>query len=476
MAELDLNTMQYLSAVIMVVLSMLMLVLWLKNKEEAIEFWCIFAALVCFDTVLSCFPEMRNMSPYVYVYNTMSSYAYFSLMLGCLTFANLKINKIYILGLYVGCALLNRIGAVVEFSDEYRRAIIILFNAIAIIISVSAISKLSTRVYAMEKFFLLALLSMHFVIHALWMVLNFTLTSLNDRLYSQTTTSTFIILILIMIGLQLLSLGKIRYRLERANERSIAIKKALSNGVRETNVANNSKSVFLTNMSHELRTPLNIILGFSEALTMGYVGQLNDKQKSFVENIHRGGTRLLNLINDLLFLSKIETGNLKMDFEEIKPEELLTENKELFTSIARKYNCPLHFIEDFQDFNSEDRIFANKEWTKQIFSSLLDNAAKYAKRNSNIWINIFAGNEQTMRISIKDQGEGIKQDQQENVFKPFNRAGIESKFIEGTGTGLAIAKGLAEAMGGNLDFESRRGVGTTFWLELPLKRTSLSAP
>ncbi len=476
MAELDLNTMQYLSAIIMVVLSILMLVLWLRNKEEAIEFWCIFAALICFDTVLSCFPELRNMSPYVYLYNMMNSYAYFSLMLGCLYFANININKVYILSLFIGCALLNGIGAVVMFSDEYRRAIFLSFNAIALIISLSAIFKLSTRVYAMEKYFLLALLTMHFIIHALWIILNFTATSLNDRLYLQTTTSTFIILILIIIGLQLLSLGKIRYRLERANERSIAIKKALSNGVRETNVANNSKSIFLTNMSHELRTPLNIILGFSEALTMGYVGKLNDKQKSFVENIHRGGIRLLNLINDLLFLSKIETGHLQMDFEEIKPEEILTEHKELFTSIARKYNCPLHFIEDLEDFNSKDRVFANKEWTKQIFSSLLDNAAKYAKRNSNIWINIFAGNDQTMRITIKDQGTGINEDQQENVFKPFNRAGIDSKFIEGTGTGLAIAKGLAEAMGGKLDFESRKGVGTTFWLELPLKRTSRSSP
>ena len=99
----------------------------------------------------------------------------------------------------------------------------------------------------------------------------------------------------------------------------------------------------------------------------------------------------------------------------------------------------------------------------------MDNAAKYATKSGTIWINGFSLDEDYIRITVKDEGPGIKEDEQENVLKPFNRAGVESRTIEGTGTGLAIVKGLAEAMGGELSFESRKGIGSTFWIDLPLK-------
>lgn len=468
MADLDINTMQYLSSVIMVFVAILMLLLWYRNKTTAIGLWCGFAILICIDTILSSFPEIRNAPGYVYLFNTISSYAYFCLMLGCLTFSDYRINKTLVWVLFISCALINALGALVTFPNEYRRAIIITYNSIGLLFSILAVMKLPTRVYMLEKYFLVSLLIVHIFIHCYWTYLNFDISNIGETLFTRSATPIFIILILIMIALQILSLGKIRYQLERVNERSVAIKKALSFAVQETNVANKSKSIFLTNMSHELRTPLNIILGFSEALKMEYLGPLSEKQKAFVENIRHGGERLLVLINDLLFLSNIETGNLKAELEKMKPEELLSDNKEDLILLARKYRCYVQIIEDFDGLNESDTVYVNRKWLKQILTVLVDNSAKYANRNSNIWINVFLFEDKNIRITVKDEGKGIPQDQQQNVFKPFNRAGIESKKIEGTGTGLAIAKGLAQAMGGDIDFESRKGFGTTFWLDIKL--------
>lgn len=469
MDTLDLNTMQLLSTAILFVLSVLMILLWFQNKHQsASRYWCLFSVLLTIDTVLACFPDIRNLKGYVYLFNVIGSFSYFALMAGCFSLAEIKIDKRLLWTLAISCVLVNGFGAYVSYSDITRRAVIIGFNSIGLTLSAYAIWRLNSRIYLLEKNFMLLLLVIHLSIHGFWAYLGFDVSGANETLISKSLTPIYMVLIFITIGLLLLSLGKIRAQLEQENNKSVSIKQTLSNAVYETNVANKSKSIFLTNMSHELRTPLNIILGFSEAMKMGIAGPLNDKQISFVESIHFGGKRLLALINDLLHLSNIESGNLEKDFEYIKPHDLFLQNTKMLREIGLKYNSSVYFIEDFDECSEDESLFVNTAWITQALTALFDNAAKYGTKGGGIWLNGFVKNSGYIRITIKDEGRGIREGEYENVFKPFNRAGIDHKAIEGTGTGLAIVKGLVDAMNGRIGLESRMGNGSTFWLDLPI--------
>lgn len=469
MNSLDINTMQMMCTAILVVLSVLMVLLWSQNKNQrAGTWWCVFSILLTVDTVLVCFPELRNMQGYVYYFNTLGSFSYFALMFGCLEFAGIKSDKKTVILLFMSCLLINAIGSYVTFPDVARRSIIIGFNTLGLCISAYAILKLNKHIYYLEKYFLLSLLVIHLGIHAYWIFIALDVSVVGETLFSKSVTPIYIVLIFITVALLLLNLGKIRHQLERENLKSRAIEKALSLAVRETNVANKSKSIFLTNMSHELRTPLNIILGFSEALQLQLMGPLNEKQKNFVENIHFGGKRLLVLINDLLSLSNIEAGNLSKTLKKISPDILLNENFEILEKEGKKHPNIIYFIKDFSDCSKGSYLLVDREWVTQILTALIDNTLKFAKKDGNIWVNGFMYDENTIRITIKDEGLGISENERENVFKPFNRAGVDNKAIEGTGTGLAIVKGLVEAMDGSIGFESRTGAGSTFWIDLPL--------
>ncbi len=468
MDGLDINTMQFMSTAILLVLSILMTILWNENREQpGAGYWCAFSVLLTIDTIISCFPEIRNMESAVYFFNIVASYFYFFLMLGCFKFVGLNINKYFLLLLFLGCAALNGIGAILELEDGGRRSIIVGFNTIALLLSSYAVIRLDQRVYLIEKYFLLILLILHLLIHAYWFSLGFDISNTNEILFTRSVTPMYMLLILITIALLLLTLGQIRHQLELTRNKGLRIRAALTDAVRETNVANISKSIFLTNMSHELRTPLNIILGFSEALKMGVTGPLNDKQKNFVDNINFGGRRLLELINDLLSLSNIEAGNLEMTMEKIPIGDLVSESKNELEKIGKKYSCVIYFVDNFESDEKNNYISANRDRLSQILLALVDNAAKYGSRNGSIWLNSFILNEKYVRITIKDEGHGIGKEEFQNVFKPFNRAGIDSKAVEGTGAGLAIVKGLVEAMNGKINFESRKSYGSTFWIDLP---------
>lgn len=471
MNALDVNTLQLMCAAIFIVLSVLMILLWAQDREQpANAYWCIFSVLLTIDVVINCSPELRNREGYVYLFNIISSFSYFALMIGCFKFVNIRINQKLLLLLFFSCLLLNLIGAFLILSDVERRFIIVSYNTIALVLSVYAILQLDKDHYFLEKIFMLILLSTHLSIHGFWFLINLDFSGAGETLLSRSITPVHVTLIFVTIALLLLSLGKSRIKLEKENAKSIAIKKTLTKAVKETNVANISKSIFLTNMSHELRTPLNIILGFSEALKLEIMGPLNSKQKNFVENIHFGGKRLLNLINDLLYLSNIEAGKLKENFEKIKPGTLLADLGETLNNISNQNNNTLIIIEDIPA-NDKSYLFIDNEWIRQVLVALVDNASKYGTKDGNIWLNIFLLDEKNIRITVRDQGKGIAHREQENVFKPFNRAGVDIKAIEGTGAGLAIVKGLVEAMSGFIDFESEQNSGTTFWIDLPLFRS-----
>ncbi|MCP4334885.1 MAG: PAS domain S-box protein [Gammaproteobacteria bacterium] len=226
--------------------------------------------------------------------------------------------------------------------------------------------------------------------------------------------------------------------------------------------ANMAKSEFLSSMSHELRTPMNAILGFAQILEASTREPLSPRQKSSVEQILKGGHHLMELIDQVLDLSKIESGKMKLSGEllnigKIGPECLaLVENWALDRGLS---------IES--DLGSGHTINADRTRFKQVLLNLLSNAIKYNRAGGRITLSseIVAGRK--VRIIVSDTGLGISHEQQAQIFDPFNRLGKESGDIGGTGIGLTITKQLVEAMGGRVGFESEPGKGSVFWVEFP---------
>ena len=282
MNSLDANTLQIISTIVIDVLMVLLVTIWFSNKtNKAHKWWGIFSIALAIDASLSTFPELRNLNPYVYLFNINGSLFYFAFLMGLLEFTRTNINKNMLYILMGSCVLINSIGAMLIFSDEIRRGIIVGYNSIFLIFSIYAVAKLDARDYILEKNVMIVLLAIHLGIHAYWVGLEFNISGANQTLFSESVTPIYIILILIMITLLLLTLGRIRSQLENENQKSVLMKNALSSALSETNVANKTKSIFLTNMSHELRTPLNIIIGYSEALKLETTGALNEKTERF---------------------------------------------------------------------------------------------------------------------------------------------------------------------------------------------------
>ncbi|MFA4956238.1 MAG: ATP-binding protein [Candidatus Methanoperedens sp.] len=230
--------------------------------------------------------------------------------------------------------------------------------------------------------------------------------------------------------------------------------------------ADQAKSEILANMSHELRTPLNASIGFSELLKQGMVGELNEKQKHYVDNIFTSNQFLLTLINDILDISKIEAGKIELVPDKMSVPKNINETLTLIKENAMKHNVQLKMkIDPELEF-----IEADKQRFKQVLFNLLNNAVKFSKEEGGT-VTITAKKEESMaQISVSDTGIGIKE---ENVGKLFNKfeqleSGISKKY-GGTGLGMAISKQLVELHGGRIWVESKYGEGTTFTFMLPLK-------
>jgi len=236
----------------------------------------------------------------------------------------------------------------------------------------------------------------------------------------------------------------------------------------EANSANRAKSLFLANMSHEIRTPMNAILGFSEILK----GKETDREKlHFIESIHTSGESLLSLINDILDLSKIESGKQEVHYTLASMKSLLNTLEVLFHQKAREKDLSLQFVFDER---IPDSLVLDIVHLKQVLINIINNAIKFTGSGF-VKINVKAPGDEpvlespfTLLIEVSDSGIGIPEDQQDAVFESFEQVHDKDNLHrEGTGLGLAISKKLTVMMGGTIGLESRPGEGSLFRITLP---------
>lgn len=230
----------------------------------------------------------------------------------------------------------------------------------------------------------------------------------------------------------------------------------------EAERANKAKSEFLSAMSHELRTPLNAILGFSELMLSDEESPLVEDKLDSINYIYTSGQHLLKLVNDVLDLSAIESGQMNLEIETHSPQELIRSSQPLILGMARKRKINVT-INDFDDMFIE----ADSTRFKQILINLISNAIKYNRADGWIKVDCFEHNATYMRTQITDSGFGIPLTKQALVFSSFSRLGQENSTIEGTGIGLIVTKNLVEAMQGEIGFESEEDIGSKFWFDLP---------
>ena len=244
----------------------------------------------------------------------------------------------------------------------------------------------------------------------------------------------------------------------------ITARKAIEEEVRtargEAERANLAKSEFLSRMSHELRTPLNAILGFAQLLEMNALGP---GQQESVDHILKGGRHLLELINDVLDISRIESGRMALSLEPVSLKEIMDETVGLMRPLAADRKIKIASAPE-----ARWHVMADRNRLRQVVLNLLSNAVKYNREGGLVAVSCESTADGRVRINIRDTGPGIPQEKMARLFVPFDRLGAGHSATEGTGIGLALSKGLVQLMGGEVGVESTVDEGSTFWVSLQL--------
>jgi PAS domain S-box-containing protein len=240
---------------------------------------------------------------------------------------------------------------------------------------------------------------------------------------------------------------------------------ALKGAMAAAEQANLAKSDFLSSMSHELRTPLSAILGFAQLMESA-TPPPSPTQKRSIDQILQAGWYLLELINEILDLALIESGKLSLSLEPISLSMVMLECQAMVEPQAHKRDITLCFPPREVDYF----VKVDRTRIKQVLINLLSNAIKYNRVGGSVVVSCVLRDQDCIRISVCDSGEGLSAEQLAQLFQPFNRLGREANAEEGTGIGLVMTKRLVELMGGRIGVDSRVGEGSVFWVEM--KRTA----
>lgn len=225
--------------------------------------------------------------------------------------------------------------------------------------------------------------------------------------------------------------------------------------------ANLAKSEFLSRMSHELRTPLNAILGFAQLLEME---ELDPAQRESTGQIVKGGRHLLQLINEVLDIARIESGRLTLSIEPVVVCDVIRECVGLIRPLGEERRIPIHF--ECPPELRDQHVRSDRQRLGQVLLNLLSNAVKYNASEGTVTVTCLMADDGKVRVGVTDTGPGIPPDKVPLLFTPFERLGAEATSEEGAGLGLALSKSLVEAMDGRMVADSMMGKGTTFWVEL----------
>jgi PAS domain S-box-containing protein len=239
------------------------------------------------------------------------------------------------------------------------------------------------------------------------------------------------------------------------------IERALHEKKVELENANLAKDRFLASMSHELRTPLNAILGFSQLLVNDSLPSTATQKREFTLSILKAGQHLLALINEILDLAKIESGTITLSMEPVALSRVIQESQEMTESFGAQRGIRMIFPQ-----NTTLHVHADRTRLKQIVLNLITNAIKYNREMGMVIVECTHTDSGHVRLSVRDTGSGLSQDQLVSLFEPFNRLGQEFGEQEGTGIGLVVTKRLVELMGGQIGVTSTVGIGSIFWIEL----------
>ena len=247
--------------------------------------------------------------------------------------------------------------------------------------------------------------------------------------------------------------------------------KALNEALQAADKANLAKSEFLARMSHELRLPLNAILGFSQLLASATSPAPTHEQNNRIDHILKAGWYLLGLINEILDLSVIESGNITLESQAICLADVVSDCAGMAQPAAEKNDVHLRVAE----IDRRALVQADRVRLTQLVMNLLSNAVKYNRPGGTVHVSCAVVGTGRLRMEVRDSGEGMSADKLTKLFQPFNRLGQERGEIEGTGIGLVVSKRLVEMMGGAIGVESFVGVGSVFWIELPLAAPQVAA-
>ncbi len=286
-------------------------------------------------------------------------------------------------------------------------------------------------------------------------------------------TSSFLLLLMegvllrqlrVEFDARLETMGRLIREIESAKHQSEEARLQAEDARKSAELADKAKSQFLANMSHELRTPLNAIIGFDEVMLAGMAGTFTPKQTELLGHIQKNGRRLLGVINDILDLSKIESGAMELYLSPVYPSILTNDIVESLQSLAGDKDIRLSItIAE----NTPQIVLGDGKKLEQILTNLIGNAIKFTEKG-NVLVTVQSTDHSTWQFSVSDSGIGIPEVSITKIFDPFKQldSGASRKY-KGTGLGLAITKRLVEAMGGSINVESEIGKGSVFTVTLP---------